>query len=126
MVTGSRRNIDVPFFRLAAGRGARATGGWVLRSDAHSPRPASCLHRSIRRGVSWFFPSFQRFLAIFRLASSQHFNILFNLDKTYLCLIRIYSRCRNVVSVSYLNAFHSFRLGSFEIRKGSFGMCSEG
>ncbi|MCQ2133827.1 MAG: hypothetical protein MJY88_02565 [Bacteroidales bacterium] len=125
MESGSGRNNYVSFSRQAAGRGARATGGWVLRSDAHSPRPASCLHRSIRRGVSLSFPSFQRFSVFFRLTFSQHFNILFNLDKAYLCLIRIFSRCLNVVSVSYLDAFQFTRLGSSEIRKGSFTMYGE-
>ncbi len=122
MKPGSRRNNYVSFFRQMPGRGARATGGWVLRSDAHSPRPAFCLHRSIRRGVSLFFSSFQCFSVFFRLTFSQHFNILLNFDKAYLYLIRIFKDVINVVSVSYLESFYISRLGSYEIRKGSFAM----
>ena len=102
----------VSFFRQAAGRGARATGGWVLRSDAQSPRPAFCLHRSFCRGVSPY--------------PSQHFNILFNSDKTYLCLISFFQKVDKYLYDCELSRYHDGGLGSFEIRKGSFEMCVQG
>lgn len=101
------------------GKGVRATWGMGLRRDAHSPRPAFCFLRSIRREVSSFSRSFLLFILLIPIYSY----ILLIIDITYLYLINVFSSVVNLLVDKVFNSTESFHFRSFEILKGSYKMC---
>lgn len=113
-------------FGSPSGRGGRATGGWILRRAAQTPRPAFCLLRSIRREVSFPFPS-SFFCSTLRSESLKDsfpiFSyILLYINITYLYLIRFLHRFDNYL---YLNRFRvedDVKKKTFGIRIGSFAI----
>lgn len=94
---GSIMSSEGVYFLPVKGRGVRATGGWVLRRAAQTPRPAFCLLRSYRRGVC--FPSvpsidFRQFSSYL---PSQHLNILLSYYIT--CYMSYHEKYRHLQDI---------------------------